>query len=152
MSLADLAALPIASLAAPECHLWLWTTNARLHDGFHLLGAWGARYLAPITWCKPSGCGNYWVHRTQTLLFAYYGRCHFPLARYRPTVLTTTRKLPHSQKPEESYALIEAVSPPPRLELFARRPREGWDVVGNEIDGRDIRDALAALIASQEVA
>jgi len=45
----------------------------------------------------------------------------------------------HSQKPEESYELIESVSPPPRLELFARKKRktlfgEDWDVWGNEVE------------------
>jgi N6-adenosine-specific RNA methylase IME4 len=48
----------------------------------------------------------------------------------------------HSHKPEEQYAIIERCSPGPRVELFARRPQPGWDAVGNEIDGRDIRDVL----------
>jgi N6-adenosine-specific RNA methylase IME4 len=25
-----------------------------------------------------------------------------------------------------------------RLDIFARKPREGWDVMGNEINGKDI--------------
>jgi N6-adenosine-specific RNA methylase IME4 len=39
----------------------------------------------------------------------------------------------HSHKPEEQFAVIERISNPPYLELFARRPREGWDIWGDEV-------------------
>ena len=38
----------------------------------------------------------------------------------------------HSAKPEGFLDLVEATSPGPRLELFARRQRLGWDTWGNE--------------------
>ena len=43
-----------------------------------------------------------------------------------------SRKREHSRKPDELYPIIEDCSPGPRLELFARYPRDGWDVWGNE--------------------
>lgn len=143
MTLSELSALPVADMAAPAAHLWLWTTNQFLRAGFDLMAAWGFKYLAPIHWIKPSGLGNWFVHRSQTLLFGYKERCLFPLARYRPNVLMTSVPAKHSQKPSESYELIESVSPGPRLELFARAPREGWHVWGNEVTS-DIRLARAA--------
>jgi N6-adenosine-specific RNA methylase IME4 len=132
MTLDQLAALPVGGLAAEGAHLWLWTTNQYLAAGFALMAGWGFTYLAPITWVKPSGIGNYFVHRTQTLLFGYKQRCLFPLARYRPTVLFAPTPTRHSTKPEESYQLVESISPGPRLELFARASRAGWDAWGDE--------------------
>ena len=134
MTIAEIINLPIPDIADEGCHLWLWTTNQFLRDGFNVLEAWGFKYLAPITWVKPSGLGNYFVSRTQTLLFGYKNRCVFPLERYKPTVLFAGTPRRHSEKPQESYGLIESISPEPRLELFARRKRMGWDCWGNEVD------------------
>jgi N6-adenosine-specific RNA methylase IME4 len=126
-------------LPADSCHLWLWTTNQFLHDGFHLMQCWGFKYLAPIHWIKPSGCGNYFVHRSQTLLFGYKGKCDFK-KRFMANLIFTSCPTQHSKKPNDSYELIEAVSHEPRIELFARPvtplfpKRPGWDVWGDEIE------------------
>ena len=134
MSLQEIKNIPVAELADVGCHLWLWTTNQFLQCGFEVMESWGFKYLAPITWVKPSGIGNYFIHRTQTVLFGYKGKCVFPLARYQPTVVFATLPKRHSQKPTEIYELIESISPPPRLELFARNKRDGWDCWGNEVE------------------
>ncbi len=133
MSLDDICKLPIPDIADVGCHLWLWTTNQFLPAGFRVMEAWGFKYLSPITWVKPSGIGNYFVHRTQTILFGYKERCLFPLDRYKPTVLFANAGR-HSKKPDEFYELIESISPSPRIELFARARRDGWDCWGNEVD------------------
>jgi N6-adenosine-specific RNA methylase IME4 len=147
MDLDTIKALPIADLAAEDCHLCLWTTNEFLRAGFDVLEAWGFRYLAPVHWIKPSGVGNWFVHRSQTLLFGYRERCRFPLQRYRPNIIETGDPIAHSAKPDQTYAYIESISPGPRLELFARPwtplfpKREGWDVWGNEVES-DIKLAV----------
>lgn len=146
MSLEEIAALPVPRLAAPAAHLWLWTTNAFLPAGFDLIRQWGFKYLCPVHWVKPSGFGAWWVHRTQTLLFAYQGKLRM-YERFRPNVLFAAAGR-HSQKPECTYDLIEAVSPGPYLELFARRGREGWHVWGNEVEVR-LTDAAQSLLNSQ---
>lgn len=133
MSIEEICALPVGNLAEDDCHLWLWTDNASLHHGFHVMEAWGFRYLAPITWVKASGCGMWWIHRTQTLLMGYKKKCVFAGARYKPTVLVGGIPKRHSEKPEAMFQLIESVSQSPRLELFARRKRHGWASWGNEI-------------------
>ena len=43
-----------------------------------------------------------------------------------------TQKREHSRKPDELYPVIEACSPGPHIELFARYPQPGWNVWGNE--------------------
>jgi len=134
LPIGSIAAMPVAKLAADDAHVWLWTTNATLRAGFEVLDAWGFKFLAPVTWVKPSGCGAWFVHRTQTLLFGYRGKLRMD-ARFRPTVLAGSVKPgEHSRKPPSSYELVEAVSPGPRLELFARSHRAGWSVWGNEVE------------------
>jgi len=133
MSVEDICALPIREYAAIGCHCWLWTTNSFLAAGFEVLRAWGFRYLAPIHWLKPSGIGNYVIHRSQTLLLGYRERCIFDRLRYFPNLIETGDPIRHSQKPDAAYELIENVSHAPRLELFARNRRDGWAAWGNEV-------------------
>ena len=146
MGLDDICALPVGDLAAEDCHLWLWTTNQHLEDGFKVMRAWGFRYLAPIHWVKPTGMGNWFTHRTQTMLFGYRQKCRFPLARYKPNLIQTGNPKRHSEKPEASYELIESISPGPRLEVFARRKRGDWHVWGNEV-ACDVNLAVSSRIS-----
>ena len=134
MTLKEITDLPVHELAGDNCHLWLWTTNRFLPDAFPIIEAWGFKYMQVITWVKKSGCGMYWLGTTQPLLFAYKDKCKFPLAKLKPTHFITSPPRVHSQKPNASYDLIEAISPEPRLELFARHKRLGWDCWGNEVD------------------
>ncbi len=133
MSIDEICAMQVSDFAEVGCHLWLWTTNEFLHDGFHVMKSWGFKYLAPIHWVKPNGLGNYWQHRTQTILFGYYQKCQFNLERYLPNHFQAKAGR-HSEKPDASYDLVERVSDPARLEMFARRLRFGWDVFGNEVE------------------
>jgi N6-adenosine-specific RNA methylase IME4 len=154
MSVDDIKSLPVTEITAPGAHLWLWVTNQFLREGFDVMEAWGFTYLAPITWVKPSGFGNYFVQTTEHILFGYKGRCRFTKARYLPTSYTDWGRETrgnHSVKPYESYQLIERVSEFPALELFARppaiaRPLPGWTLLGDGVDGQDVRAALAAVI------
>ena len=137
MSVDEICALAVGELADDSAHLWLWTTNEYLEAGFQVMRAWGFKYLAPITWVKPSGLGAWWVHRTQTMLFGYRSPLKM-MERFKPTVIMANPGQ-HSAKPQESYDLIEAVSESPRIELFARPwtpmfpRRHGWDMWGNEV-------------------
>jgi len=134
MTIEQITNMPVGDLAEEGCHLWMWTTNQVLHQGFEIMKHWGFKYLAPIHWVKPTGTGNYFIHRTQTLLFGYYKKCQFNNKRYLPNVFNAPVPKRHSEKPEESFTIIESVSDSPRLEIFARKPRANWDVWGNEVD------------------
>jgi N6-adenosine-specific RNA methylase IME4 len=133
-------AMPVSEQAESGAHLWLWVTNQFLREGFDVMDAWGFKYHQTITWAKPSGCGNYFISRTEHILFGYKDRCEFNKARYVPNVYYWPRAGAHSTKPPESYALIESISDEPRLELFARPitpmfPKiDGWHVFGNEVE------------------
>ncbi|QJW93264.1 MT-A70 family methyltransferase [Frigoriglobus tundricola] len=145
LSIEDIAALPIGDLADTSCNIWLWTTSRSLPDGFDLLRRWGFKYLNTVTWVKPSGFGAWWVNRTQIMLMGYRGKLVMN-EKYRPNVLFAPSRR-HSQKPENSYELIERVSPGPYLEVFARTQRSPeWVAIGNEIDGKDIRESIAGFL------
>ena len=151
MTINELKELQIESLADIGCHLWLWTTNQFIEDGYKLMRHWGFKYLAPIHWKKPSGLGNYVVHLTQTILLGYYKKCVFEKERYFPNIFDWGMPSKHSKKPAGSYRLIENVSDEPRLELFARPhsplfPKlPGWDVWGNEIQSEQESSAFKDL-------
>lgn len=134
MSVNEIKELPINDIAETGCHLWLWTTNQYLRQGFDVMESWGFKYLAPITWTKPSGCGNWFVHTTQTCLFGYKEKCIFPRDRYKPTTFISGLPKRHSKKPDSFYSFIESISGEERIELFARGKRLGWDVWGNEVE------------------
>ena len=119
---------------AKNAHLWLWVTANFLEDGIFVLKALGFRYVSFAVWVKPSiGIGQYIRLRHEPILFGVRGRLHTQ-DHGVDSVIEAARGR-HSEKPEEAYRRIERVSPGPRLEMFARTPRAGWDVWGNEVGG-----------------
>lgn len=120
------------SLVAPNSHLWLWVTNNYLEDGLEVMRALGYRYVTNMAWAKDRfGIGYYLRGQHELCLFGVRGVLP-PLARNNPSLVNAIREA-HSRKPDATYERIEAVSPGPRLEMFARRERPGWDVWGNEV-------------------
>jgi N6-adenosine-specific RNA methylase IME4 len=139
MTLDEIKALPIAELADDDSHCWLWVTNATLRHGFDVLEAWGFTPRSTLTWCKPRfTLGNYLRNATEHLLLGTRGNA--PVSFKGQATWTFAPLQDHSHKPEEQYAIIERVSKPDYLELFARRRQHGWDAWGNEIDS-DIKIA-----------
>lgn len=121
---------------APDCHLYLWATNNHLPDALWLVEELGFAYVTLRTWAKTRiGLGQYYRGQTEHLIFARSKVTQPALVR---TVSTLVGGKPiargrHSAKPVEAYQEIERVSNGPRLEMFAREPREGWFVWGNEV-------------------
>jgi N6-adenosine-specific RNA methylase IME4 len=80
------------------------------------------------------GVGFYFRNVTEPVLFGVRGRLRTFDAGRRQVNLIETRKREHSRKPDELYSIVEACSPGPYLELFARYPRSGWAAWGDEAD------------------
>lgn len=119
MSLEDLAEMDLP--AAPDAHLYLWVTNSFIREGFALMDGWDFEYKTCLTWCKPQiGMGNYFRSSTEHVLFGMRGR--LPTLRNNVPTHFVADRTRHSQKPESFYDLVEACSPGPWLEMFARRP------------------------------
>ena len=143
LKLAEIAALPVVKVAAPTAHLYLWCPNALLPEGLTVLKAWGFAYKSNIVWHKVRkdggsdgrGVGFYFRNVTELMLFGVRGKNARTLAPGRRQVnLLATRKREHSRKPDEQYAIIEACSPGPFLELFGRGTRKGWTTWGNQAE------------------
>ncbi len=118
-------------LPADNAHLYLWVTNNFLRDGLWVMEQLGFRYVTMLTWAKDRiGLGQYFRGQTEPLLFGVRGRLP-ALVRTQSTLISAPRGR-HSAKPARSYEVIEAVTPGPRLEMFARSHRDGWDAWGNE--------------------
>lgn len=141
MSNAEIAALPVEAMAADDAHLYLWITNPRLYgernsrevQPIDIAEAWGFRYVTLLTWHKlgAPGIGFHFRGNTEHVLFCVRGAVTIPTAIRQPTLFAAPKGA-HSAKPDRFYEMVERVSPEPRLELFARRRRFGWDVWGNE--------------------
>lgn len=163
MTLDAIKAMPVADLAAPHAHLWLWVTNATLRAGYDVMEAWGFTPRSPLTWIKPRlGLGNYLRNATEHLILGTRGNAPV-LFKAQPTWMFAPLQ-EHSHKPEEQYAVIERISEGPYLELFARRrppSSADWSVWGNEIDAdivlpdcpvpSDVHNRGAGLAGDEEV-
>jgi N6-adenosine-specific RNA methylase IME4 len=142
MTMDEINELPVAQLAAPKSHLYLWVPNALIHDGLEVMRRWGFTYKTNIVWFKirkdggpdGRGVGFYFRNVTELLLFGVRGSLRTLPAGRRQTNIIRTRKREHSRKPDEQYDLIESCSPGPFLEMFARLSRPGWEQWGNEVD------------------
>jgi len=118
-----------------NCNLFLWATHTHLPMAFKVLKEWGFKYHCCITWDKTNGRPCWGFKRvTEFLLYGYRGKITVSQrGKFIPTLLSE-KLTTHSTKPQIVYNTLEANSPGPRLELFARAKREGWHVWGNEIE------------------
>lgn len=141
MTMTEIKSMPIADLAADDAVLWLWVVNPMLPRCIEVAAAWGFEYRGLLTWAKtaktdPSrpfiGTG-YWLRgATEHAVLAVRGKPK-PLVKNVPTWFSAPPSR-HSEKPEIAMRIFENYTPGPRLELFARRPRDGWTTWGNEIE------------------
>lgn len=153
---ADLMRLPVGDLAAPDSVLILWVTWPKLDVAQRVIEAWGFRYVTGLPWIKivgeprrnaareieitPTfGVGFWFRGCTEVVLIARRGKAKAPTGPY---IGLLSEAYKHSRKPANIYEYAEQL-PGPWIELFARETRDGWISLGNEIDGRDIRDVLA---------
>lgn len=147
MDLEEIKALPVVEVAAKPSHLYLWVPNALLSEVMEVMNAWGYQYKTNLIWHKirkdggpdGRGVGFYFRNVTEVILFGVRGKGARTLPPGRSQVnFLATRKREHSRKPDELYDIIEACSPGPRLELFARGGRPGWEAWGNQAEIYDI--------------
>lgn len=141
MVLDDIMALPVGDVLADQAHLYLWVPNALLAEGMEVMRSWGFTYKTNLVWYKTRkdggpdgrGVGFYFRNVTELVLFGVKGSRRTLAPGRRQVNLFSERKREHSRKPEQLYDIIEACSPGPYLELFARHGRRGWHQWGNEL-------------------
>ena len=148
MPLDEIAALPVADLAAPDCYLFMWSTWPHLTDALYVMDMWGFRYITGGSWTKRTrnwnvamGTGYVLRSASEPFLVGKIGRPR-PQSRSVRNVVIAPEAIPdsieavrreHSRKPAQMRELIERLVPDaPRCELFAREPWLGADVWGNQ--------------------
>lgn len=153
MALENITAMPVKSVAAADEHLFIWTTGPCLRQTFDVIDAWGFRYSGvAFTWVKLKrshderqlcalpiaerdlhvGLGLTTRKNAEFCLLARRGSARRVARDVREIILAPVRE--HSRKPDEFFARVERYCEGPRLELFARQRRPGWDAFGNQID------------------
>lgn len=141
MTLDEIMELPVAQLALPQSHLYLWVPNALILEGLEVMKRWGFTYKTNLVWYKirqdggpdGRGVGFYFRNVTELVLFGTRGNLRTLAPGRRQVNIVSSRKREHSRKPDELYEIIEQCSPGPFLELFARQSRVSWSQWGNEV-------------------
>jgi N6-adenosine-specific RNA methylase IME4 len=142
MDLEEIAAIPVGQLALPRSHLYLWCPNALLMEALTIMKAWGFTYKTNLVWYKVRkdggpdgrGVGFYFRNVTELLLFGVKGKLRTAQPGRTQVNVIVARKREHSRKPDAIYRIIEACSPGPYLELFARQRVPKWTQWGEEVD------------------
>ena len=158
MNIKDIMALLVDKIADKDCILFLWITFPCLKEGIEVMERWGFKYKT---------CGFNWVKRNKKKNTYFIGLGFWTRSNSEVCLIGTkgqpkrvsksvpqicdARIMEHSRKPAEiRERIVELCGELPRIELFARDKVKGWDSLGDEIDGKDIREALREVIENNE--
>ena len=153
MSIADLERLPIGQLTS---YVFLWTTPPFLETAYRVLRHWGFEPVTCLAWVKTDSVTPGRVPKFKPS----YGVGYWFRGGFEPVILAKRKGVPsirtqwigllspnaeHSRKPDTLYDLIEGAFPGPYFDVFGRRKRKDWIVIGREApgDGLDVRQVLA---------
>lgn len=123
----------VASLAHEKCHIYLWTTQKYIPLAFKVLEKWGFPYMFTMVWHKPGGFQPYGLpqYNCEFVLFGRLGGLSFlDLKAFNMCFNGPRREC--GRKPDEFYDLVRRVSPGPRIDVFSRENREGFETWGAE--------------------
>jgi site-specific DNA-methyltransferase (adenine-specific) len=159
MSQKELKALPIQDIADDDCALCLWATMPKLQEALDVIEAWGFKYTTCLfNWVKKnplgvgiySGMGHYTNGNAELVLFGKKGRPQRVEKNVKQIQMHPRGR--HSAKPPEIRdEIVRLFGDKPRIELFARDKTEGWDVIGNDIDGKDIKTVLEEMVPNSKI-
>ncbi len=136
LSIKEIKNLPIDSISEKDCCLFMWGTIPLLPEAIETIESWGFTYKTALIWRKTYnglyGMGFWFRGQVEMLFLGVKGDVkafHLQISNFYQSSVVNTE---HSQKPDKFYEIIEKTGLKPRIELFARNHREGWDVWGNE--------------------
>ena len=142
MKIEDIKALPVSDIADKDCALFLWVTFPCLLEGLEVIKAWGFTYkTVAFVWVKQNkkseslfwGMGYWTRSNVELCILATRGRPKRVHAGVHQVVVSHIEE--HSRKPEEVHERIKRLmGGVPKIELFARRKTDGFDVWGNEVE------------------
>jgi N6-adenosine-specific RNA methylase IME4 len=134
MTIQQITDMDIPNLSHENCSLFMWTTHTFLPDALSIINKWGFKYHCCITWDKIGGfslCGFH--RRTEFCLYSYKGKINInQTGEFIPTIIQEAKRK-HSQKPEIFDKFMLTNTAAPRIEIFARVEKEGFDAWGNQL-------------------
>jgi Transcriptional activator, adenine-specific DNA methyltransferase len=135
MNYGQLVAFPVEKMAAPDCHLFLWTTHKFLPMALNLSEAWGFGYVCLFTWHKNVGMKPFGMpmFNSEMALYCRRGSPKFLDEKKFFTCFKANAR-EHSRKPDEFYDVVKRVCDAPRIDVFSREAREGFDQYGLEVE------------------
>jgi N6-adenosine-specific RNA methylase IME4 len=140
MGLDDLLVLPVP--AASDAVLFLWATVPMLPEALDVMAAWGFTYKSQFVWVKDRIGTGYWTrNQHELLLVGTRGDIPAPAPGEQFSSVIAASVGEHSVKPPVFAEMIEEMFPNlPAIEMFARAPRLGWTVWGNEaVEGESVQ-------------
>jgi N6-adenosine-specific RNA methylase IME4 len=117
-----------------NCHVYLWTTQKFLPTSFQLFEAWDVKYIQTLVWHKNVGFTPFGLFMNNVEFVLFGRRGSLPLLRAGLKVCFEGKVREHSRKPDEFYDLVKTASPEPRIDIFSREKRDGFDQWGNDIE------------------
>jgi N6-adenosine-specific RNA methylase IME4 len=119
--------------------LFLWTIDKYLHEAEAMANELGFKLHARMVWNKVTGIPAAFTIRYghEYLLYMYRGKLTPVIKSERGKIhsVFTEQVKRHSQKPEISYQIIERLyKDGNKIELYARKKRDGWDAWSDEIE------------------
>jgi len=138
MSMQELYDLSVSDITEDDAVLFLWGTSPLLEESLSLMKAWGFKYKTHFVWDKVKhNMGHYNSVRHELLFIATKGSCTPDNIKLFDSVQSIERSDKHSEKPEEFRKIIETLyTYGNKIELFARKKVEGWEVFGNEVSSQ----------------
>lgn len=136
LGMVDLRRLDVASVAADDALLYLWTSSPHLDQAISLMRPWGFRYVTVgFVWDKmKTNPGSYTLSQCELCLIGKRGKIPQPRGARNVRQLVRVERGEHSAKPDEVRQRISAMFPTQaKLELFARERVPGWSAWGNEV-------------------
>jgi N6-adenosine-specific RNA methylase IME4 len=135
-----IAALPVASVAAQDCFLFLWVPLRSVFLVAPLMERWEFKFSgAAFSWVKlypkqltPCMGGGYGTrHNVEICWLGRRGKPERKSKGVRELIVSPRRE--HSRKPDEVYERIETFCDGPYLELCARQRWPGWTCIGDQV-------------------
>lgn len=134
MSIKEIKEFPLKQFMSKDgCHVYMWTTHKFLQYSFDIFNVWGVKYQCLMTWVKNVGFTPFsWMYSTEHVLFGTFGS--LPLLKKGIRLDFNAKVREHSRKPDEFYDIVKRVSPEPRVDIFSREKRGGFELYGYEVD------------------
>ncbi len=172
MSVDEIASLDVKSISNQEhCVLALWVPGALLPVGLSVMAAWGFTYKQNAIWIKTKkdvskhvtralksgkdvdvndltsfGMGRIFRQSHEIALIGTVGKVYSQLDNKSQRSVMFDVNEGHSIKTELLQDRLEIMfSKAKKIELFARRCRQGWATIGDTVTGKDIAVSIEEL-------